>query len=296
MRNAKSLLIRSMALITVAVALGACGTDTPEETATASPEPTATTSPSPEPTAAPQQTTSPDVRTPEPDIEATTESPDIEVTTEMEPAATPQPAGPMAVIVSGDSTNLGQPFTFDATQSVEDEQPIVGYEWDMGDGTYLFGLSVQHGYAEAGVYTVTLTVTDQGGNKGTTSKVIEITGIGTATPVSENLLVGTSWEMNNAVRNTTVTLIFGVDSLSGSAGCNSYNAPYTFSATGDSSANISVSLISVTSEDCTQEVMGQERGYLESLASASAVSVEDQRLIMQTSDGLLTFTLVETDG
>jgi heat shock protein HslJ len=200
------------------------------------------------------------------------------------------------VIVSGDSTALGQPFTFDATQSIEDEQPIVGYEWDMGDGTYLLGLSIQHGYAEAGIYTVTLTVTDQGGNKDTTSKIIEIVEIGTTTPENENFLVGTSWEMDNAVRNTTVTLVFGMDTLSGSAGCNTYNAPYTFSATGDSSANISVSLISVTGDDCTQEIMGQERGYLESLASASAVTVEGQSLSMQTSGGIMTFALVVTGG
>jgi heat shock protein HslJ len=296
MRNAKSLLLKSMALFTVAVALGACGTDTPEETATVSPEPTGIIDPSPEPTQPAPPTAKPVVQTPEPDIEVTAERPGVELTEETEATTTPQPTGPTAVIVSGDSAALGQPFTFNATQSIEDEHPIVGYEWDMGDGTYLFGLSIQHGYAEAGIYTVTLTVTDQGGNKGRTSKVIEITEIGTATPEYENFLLGTSWEMDNAVRNTTVTLVFDVDFLSGSAGCNTYNAPYTFSATGDSSANISVSLISVTGDDCTQEIMGQERGYLESLASAGAVTVEGQSLTMQTIGGIMTFTLVGTGG
>ena len=123
MRKDKSLLIAILVLLSAAVLLGGCGTESTEEIATALPEPTAAASPSPESTQAPRLTTSPestqaprlttspDIQTPEPDIEATTKSPDIEVTTETEQTVTPQPAGPTAVIVSGDSTALGQPFT-----------------------------------------------------------------------------------------------------------------------------------------------------------------------------------------
>jgi heat shock protein HslJ len=213
----------------------------------------------------------------------------------MAPSATVESGGPKAVIISGDSARIGQPFTFDATQSVEGEQPIVGYEWDMGDGTYLFGLSVQHAYRVGGTYTVTLTVTDRSGNKDTTSKDIEISEAGTATPEGENFLVGTSWKLDHAVRNTTVTLVFGASTLSGSAGCNTYIAPYTLTAADETSASISVGPVSNTGNTCAIEVMGQERGYLASLASASVVTVDADSLVMETGDGRLTFTLVEED-
>jgi len=202
----------------------------------------------------------------------------------------------MAVIVGGDSAILGKPFTFDATPSQAGAVPIVTYQWDMGDGSTLFGATVQHSYTTPGVYTATLTITDDVGQTDTTTKVVEIIdaaeATATVTPTAESAftLTRTSWVMDNAVRGTTVTLAFGEGSLSGSSGCNSYTASYTASATDDATFSISVDAISATDESCTLEVMAQEKGYLESLASANRVTIDGNTLVMETGSGRLTFS------
>ncbi|MDX2377461.1 PKD domain-containing protein, partial [Microbacterium sp. LRZ72] len=54
---------------------------------------------------------------------------------------------------------------FDGTGSTADDgRTIVGYEWDFGDGSAVAtGATVQHSYATAGSYEVSLTVTDDRG-------------------------------------------------------------------------------------------------------------------------------------
>jgi hypothetical protein len=46
----------------------------------------------------------------------------------------------------------------------------------MGDGTLLSGVAVDHGFAAAGTYTVTLTVMDTSGFASTVQLQIDITG------------------------------------------------------------------------------------------------------------------------
>jgi hypothetical protein len=54
--------------------------------------------------------------------------------------------------------------------------PKQGYAWNFGDGTTATGPSVVHSYAKGGDYTVTLTVTDRGGNVDKLSQVIQVLG------------------------------------------------------------------------------------------------------------------------
>ncbi len=54
---------------------------------------------------------------------------------------------------------------------------IVDYSWDFGDGARSSKYHPDHSYSDPGVYTVSLTVTDNNGNAGTCSKNITVSNI-----------------------------------------------------------------------------------------------------------------------
>lgn len=58
--------------------------------------------------------------------------------------------------------------TFDGSGSSDTDGTVSSYAWDFGDSTTGTGVAPSHGYAAAGTYSVTLTVTD---NKGATNSV-----------------------------------------------------------------------------------------------------------------------------
>ena len=80
---------------------------------------------------------------------------------------------------TGASTLEGAvPFAvvFDAGGSTDSDNNIVNYEWDydnngVNDG---FGRTVSHTFAKQGSYTVSLTVTDSDGNKGTENLIVNV--------------------------------------------------------------------------------------------------------------------------
>jgi PKD repeat protein len=70
---------------------------------------------------------------------------------------------PVVIIsASPDPTTAGGTTTFDGSQSYSGVD-IASYSWDFGDGAAAEGAIVDHAYAAAGDYTVTLTVTDANG-------------------------------------------------------------------------------------------------------------------------------------
>jgi heat shock protein HslJ len=284
MRKVILIPIALVAMVLLSILLAACSADEPEPT------------PLPEGTPV-VETPEAELTVPATDEASQEEEVEPEATAENEAEALPTPpaSGLTAVIVSGDSAGAGKPFSFDATQSQSDEAPIVGYVWSMGDGTTLFGLSIQHAYNEPGFYTVTLIITDENGGTDTTAKVVEIIDLeAEATPTAENEigLVGTIWKLDNAIRGTMVILEFDEGKLSGSAGCNDYDAIYIYTIAEDATISISVSSISTTNNSCILEIMAQEQGYLDSLASASRIYIDGAKLTMETGSGSLTFTLV----
>jgi thermitase len=52
--------------------------------------------------------------------------------------------------------------------------PIVSYEWDLGDGSYIEGTTANHTYTTFGTYNVTLNVTNRRGATGATWKNITV--------------------------------------------------------------------------------------------------------------------------
>jgi len=69
---------------------------------------------------------------------------------------------------SAETVYTGEPIIFDASTSFDPDGNITSYSWNFGDGTDATGVTVNHAYEHDGVYTVTLTVTDDDG--GTASK------------------------------------------------------------------------------------------------------------------------------
>jgi len=83
---------------------------------------------------------------------------------------------PAAVIVA--TPKSGDPpltVAFDASGSTDD-RGITSYGWDFGDGSTGTGVAITHTYENAGVFIVTLTVTDLFGNEGIAIEIITVGG------------------------------------------------------------------------------------------------------------------------
>lgn len=65
--------------------------------------------------------------------------------------------------------------SFDATTSSDPDGSVVTYLWDFGDGSKGETSLISHSYTSAGTYTVTLTVTDNGGLKHSVSQKLVLT-------------------------------------------------------------------------------------------------------------------------
>jgi PKD repeat protein len=75
-------------------------------------------------------------------------------------------------VASFASTCSGLVCSFDGSASSDSDGTITGYSWNFGDGTIGSGRTLNHTYAVAGIYTVTLTVTDNAGATGAQSKSV----------------------------------------------------------------------------------------------------------------------------
>jgi len=73
--------------------------------------------------------------------------------------------------------DAGVPVAFDGGNSSDIDGSIVSYDWDFGDGGDGTGPQPTHSYASGGSYTVTLTVTDDGGLTNSATTSVEIAGV-----------------------------------------------------------------------------------------------------------------------
>ena len=78
---------------------------------------------------------------------------------------------PVAAFTSGVS---GLTANVNGAGSTDSDGTIASYVWDFGDGGTGTGVTASHTYAADGTYTVTLTVTDNGGAKGTVSHSVSV--------------------------------------------------------------------------------------------------------------------------
>lgn len=73
--------------------------------------------------------------------------------------------------------NVGaEPLTvdYDASASTDEDDETLAYSWDFGDGGKSTTVSGQHVYLSAGIYSVTLTVTDDDGNTDSEAGVVVV--------------------------------------------------------------------------------------------------------------------------
>jgi len=77
---------------------------------------------------------------------------------------------PVALFIeSSEKVLTGNTIIFDAGDSYDPDGTIASYSWNFGDGTGTTGATVEHAYENDGVYTVTLTVTDDDGATASTN-------------------------------------------------------------------------------------------------------------------------------
>jgi heat shock protein HslJ len=115
-------------------------------------------------------------------------------------------------------------------------------------------------------------------------------------------LTGTAWHatgINNGkgavasvVLGSQVTMVFGTDGrVTGSAGCNSYNAGYEANAT-----QIRFTPAASTRKMCaSNDVMQQEQAFLKALESASTLRFEGNQLELRRADGALAIALIRDE-
>ncbi|MBI4814765.1 MAG: PKD domain-containing protein [Deltaproteobacteria bacterium] len=103
-----------------------------------------------------------------------TDSLTVIVTTNLDPVAS---AGP------DQAAGIAEVVTLDGGASTDADGTVVGYSWDFGDGAPIgSGRVVTHAWIAAGVYMVTLTVTDNGGATDTDIAAVVIGGGGNLPP------------------------------------------------------------------------------------------------------------------
>ena len=82
-----------------------------------------------------------------------------------------------AFVVSPTDPQIGQAVSFNAASSTPTAgRTIVSYVWNFGDSPGGTGVSATHTYLTAGTYTITLVVTDNVGQTGTSASTLTVSG------------------------------------------------------------------------------------------------------------------------
>ncbi len=92
--------------------------------------------------------------------------------------------GTAALISASPSVcEAGQRITLNGNDSRVPGAAVVGYHWNLGDGTSAEGSCVEHTYTKPGAYTVGLNVLTEQGATDKTTTVVTVTPADTTTPV-----------------------------------------------------------------------------------------------------------------
>ena len=204
--------------------------------------------------------------------------------------------------------------TFDATASTDPDGVISAYAWDLGDGaTTRSGVTTSHTFAEPGLYTVRLTVTDDRGAVGSAQRVISVTTVDgnlppvasfTATPIEGTVPLTVSFD---ATASTDVDGVIAsyVWAFGDTATGTGATAQHTYTTAGTYQARLTVTddRGATASAEATVVVHpGEASGAtpLQVLGSAYAtvetLSVRPQALISSTIDAVLEATRLRAES
>lgn len=109
---------------------------------------------------------------------------------------------------------VGQQVVFNGSASAPGAgHAIAQYTWVFGDGDSETGMVVSHDFLASGIYNVTLTVTDESGQKATVANPVTV-GAGTATPKASFTYSPASPVTLNSLLTALVTVDGGASSAS----------------------------------------------------------------------------------
>jgi heat shock protein HslJ len=108
-------------------------------------------------------------------------------------------------------------------------------------------------------------------------------------------LAGTSWMLASLngqapVANTTVTLNFSANAVSGSDGCNNYSGAYSVDG-----SNITFGPLRTTLMACPEPIMQQAAAYQQALANAKTFKIEGGQLMLMDGSGVALATFAPQD-
>ena len=89
----------------------------------------------------------------------------------------PEPIPPTAVAGADQDADEGATLLFVGAGSLDPDGQILLYEWDFGDGLTAVGVTQTNSYDDDGVFTVTLTVTDDQGLSATDTMVVTVNNV-----------------------------------------------------------------------------------------------------------------------
>jgi PKD repeat protein len=84
---------------------------------------------------------------------------------------------PFAALTGPTVLNEGDSATFSASGSLDPNGTLVSYAWTFGDGATATGVSPSHAFAQDGVYSVTVTVTDNDGLTSTAAQSVTVANV-----------------------------------------------------------------------------------------------------------------------
>jgi PKD repeat protein len=174
-------------------------------------------------------------------------------------AVTLQDRPPVASFTSTPSSApTATAISFNGMASYDPDGTVVSYSWDFGDQTTGTGSIVSHSYTYAKTYTVTLTVTDNGGVTGSTMSQVTITDRPPAvrfTPSPGTANTGQSVTLSITVNDPDGTIsTTGVDWGDGTIQLYSgaiTSATHSYSSTGSSTSKIFTIIITGTDNNAS---------------------------------------------